>query len=746
MAVNLSPLGGVAAQFFNNDGVPLSGGLIYTYTAGTTTPATTYTTGAGTIAHSNPIVLDSAGRVPTGEIWLTDSLAYKFVIKDASFNLIGTYDNIVGINSNFVNYTASQEIQTATAGQTVFTLTTMAYQPGTNSLTVFVDGVNQYGPGAQYAFVETSSTSVTFASGLHVGASVKFTTAVINNIGGVDASQVTYDPPFTNSVSTNVEAKLAEMVSVLDFGVDNTGATDASGDIATAISSAYASNVVLNFPPGTYLLNSPIELNELQMYLNFESGAKLQYTGTDAALKFNGASYCRVTGGVSIQCDDSSGTGVKFEATASKNCLYNYFEFNAIANAQGRGSAPDVYTGDGIYFGPEVSGHVNYYHRIDGFRIADYNNCVVFDAVNGNPGQGANANNVSVKNMDNYWKGYKFRSIENMVQDTFFTGSAGDVTNTTYSFWFENSTEGNTCVNVFGEPGQNAAAYYIAQNTRWQNIDGSLWNYGSSSVDLGVGNVINIGRDDYSASRIVNGLVENTKYRVGRIRVLNTRGAIVALKWATRNSVKGYYSSGTATIYLWAQGGAVVQNIDYTIAQSDATYATSTGFYGVDVSGYNGDIVFETRNWGGADANTTLEWQLVSATKGAEVNPITESVVSGGITYVINMAQKTAFQTPVVYRNQAGNTSVQSMFNDTLANGASTSVSGFNGYGFVSSDSGKAMFFVSQDSVAVTKISGTANTADSDTAGSLCVFRSGSTVVIKNNLGSSSKILFNSFN
>ncbi len=42
MAVNLSPLGGVAAQFFNNDGVPLSGGLIYTYLAGTNTPANTY--------------------------------------------------------------------------------------------------------------------------------------------------------------------------------------------------------------------------------------------------------------------------------------------------------------------------------------------------------------------------------------------------------------------------------------------------------------------------------------------------------------------------------------------------------------------------------------------------------------------------------------------------------------------------------------------------------------------------------
>ena len=257
MAVNLSPLGGVAAQFFNNDGVPLAGGLIYTYAAGTNTPASTYTTGAGTIAHSNPIVLDSAGRIPTGEIWLTDGVAYKFVIKDVSLTLIGTYDNIVGINSNFVNYTASQEIQTATAGQTVFTLTTMQYQPGTNSLTVFVDGVNQYGPGAQYAFTETSGTSVTFASGLHVGASVKFTTAVVNNIGGVDASQVTYDPPFANSEVTNVENKLAQYISVIDFGAVGDGFANDTAAFANAI--AYLDSVgggSLYIPDGIYMLDS----------------------------------------------------------------------------------------------------------------------------------------------------------------------------------------------------------------------------------------------------------------------------------------------------------------------------------------------------------------------------------------------------------------------------------------------------------------------------------------------------------
>ena len=79
MAVNLSPVGGVAAQFFDNSGNPLTGGKLYTYTAGTTTPAVTYTSSNGVTAHTNPIVLDAAGRVPnSGEVWLTDGLQYKF--------------------------------------------------------------------------------------------------------------------------------------------------------------------------------------------------------------------------------------------------------------------------------------------------------------------------------------------------------------------------------------------------------------------------------------------------------------------------------------------------------------------------------------------------------------------------------------------------------------------------------------------------------------------------------------------
>lgn len=238
MAVFLSPVYGVAGQLFNDNGDPLAGGKIYTYAAGTTTPVATYTNSSGSIAHSNPIVLDGAGRVPTGEIWLTDGILYKFVVKDAANNLIGTYDNLSGINSNFVNFTNDQEIQTATAGQTVFNLTTMQYQPGTNSLSVFVDGVNQYGPGAQYAYVETNDSTVTFVSGLHVGASVKFTTSQLNSSAGADAQQITYTAPYANSVQTNVEDKLSEYISVKDFGAVGDGVTDDTAAFEAAIAAA----------------------------------------------------------------------------------------------------------------------------------------------------------------------------------------------------------------------------------------------------------------------------------------------------------------------------------------------------------------------------------------------------------------------------------------------------------------------------------------------------------------------------
>ena len=85
MSVSLSLLAGAGWQFLDNNGNPLSGGLLYTYIAGTTTPQATYTTSSGSTPHSNPIVLDSSGRVPAGgEVWLTVGQTYKFVLQTAA--------------------------------------------------------------------------------------------------------------------------------------------------------------------------------------------------------------------------------------------------------------------------------------------------------------------------------------------------------------------------------------------------------------------------------------------------------------------------------------------------------------------------------------------------------------------------------------------------------------------------------------------------------------------------------------
>ena len=137
MAVFLSPVGGVAAQFFTNTGAVLTGGKLYTYAAGTTTPLTSYTTSAGNVARTNPIVLDAAGRVAEGgEIWIT-SASYKFVLKDSTDVLIATYDNISGIGAS------AYQIQnfTGTGSQTVFTLSAASF--GEDYTFVYINGVYQ---------------------------------------------------------------------------------------------------------------------------------------------------------------------------------------------------------------------------------------------------------------------------------------------------------------------------------------------------------------------------------------------------------------------------------------------------------------------------------------------------------------------------------------------------------------------------------------------------------------------------
>jgi parallel beta-helix repeat protein len=198
----------------------------------------------------------------------------------------------------------------------------MQYQPNTNNLSVFVDGVNQYGPGAQYAYVETDADTVTFVSGLHVGASVKFTTAtpVASNV--TDAENVSYNPPFTGAVATNVEAKLAEIVSIEDFGA-STGAVSNT----TAIQNAFAQSNAVTIPVGVFNCAANVTI---------PAGKKLYGPGT---LNFtNGklilSNNCLIDGitvtGNNNTNNEDGVSGVNAVGWVIRNCQVRDIEFNGI--------------------------------------------------------------------------------------------------------------------------------------------------------------------------------------------------------------------------------------------------------------------------------------------------------------------------------------------------------------------------------------------------------------------------------
>ncbi len=191
MSAILSPVGGAAAQFFNNLGVILAGGQLFTYAAGTVSPLATYTDSTQATSNPNPIVLDSTGR-PPNEVWLLNSTGYKFVLKDANNTTIGTWDNIQGINS--ASATPSEWVSN---GLAVTYVNASQFSVSGNLTSVFPANRRvQYGlaSGTYYGYVISSSYDGSSTTTVTVGVD---STALNNTLTYVNQA-------FLNSVNQSI--------------------------------------------------------------------------------------------------------------------------------------------------------------------------------------------------------------------------------------------------------------------------------------------------------------------------------------------------------------------------------------------------------------------------------------------------------------------------------------------------------------------------------------------------------------
>jgi hypothetical protein len=102
MTAQLSPT--PVFKAFDNNGVPLAGGFLYSYAAGTSTPQPTYLDSTQTAPNTNPIILNARGEAA---VWLNPFLTYKFNLTDSLGNTIPGYpvDNISASPSAVASFT-----------------------------------------------------------------------------------------------------------------------------------------------------------------------------------------------------------------------------------------------------------------------------------------------------------------------------------------------------------------------------------------------------------------------------------------------------------------------------------------------------------------------------------------------------------------------------------------------------------------------------------------------------------------
>lgn len=248
----------VRQQFFDDNGAPLDGGKLFAYVAGSTTKQDTFNSSAGSVANTNPLVLDSGGRLQA-EVWGTVGVTYKLVLTtsadtDPPVSAIWDEDDIEVLNDTTVTIDQWVSGPAPTfVGTTSFTLVgdqTTVFHVGRRVRTTNSGGTI-YGRITASAFTSLTTITVVNDSGvLDSGLSAVsygLTSAANTSIPIVDEDDMASDsailPPSQQSVKAYVDAHLFSQIGGL---IQSNDGSDATNDIGiTAGSCSDSTNTVI---------------------------------------------------------------------------------------------------------------------------------------------------------------------------------------------------------------------------------------------------------------------------------------------------------------------------------------------------------------------------------------------------------------------------------------------------------------------------------------------------------------------
>jgi hypothetical protein len=410
------------SQYFDKNGDPLDAGFVYFGQPNQnpeTAPLTVYWDYAGTQPVAQPARTLAGYIVRNGTpARVYAEGAYSVTVRNRKGEMV----YYAPTSTDFSDLPVNRAVVTATNGQTLVNLP-FAYTRGNNSLQLFVNGLIVRGNGVDYT--ETTTTSVTFSSGLSAGDEVEALGGALlnpaNALGMVSdvalaaptgSALVGHIASGTGAVARTVQSKLRDIVSAEDYtGYDKTGATDCKAAILAAAVAIGVGGIV--YTPGKALIDTALTVpagvtlkGPFDQVASFGSNQDASTYNSMAALIVNSAVSIKLSSGACIDgcfiyrkgmtfpaanTSAFAGTAIIGDGTSFldgddlniKNCLIAGFSQAIYTNQCQRVKCTDIYFDclSGIHI--ENSVDVSYVTRCHGWPFSTIKTYALAGGING---------------------------------------------------------------------------------------------------------------------------------------------------------------------------------------------------------------------------------------------------------------------------------------------------------------------------------------------------------------------------